>query len=393
MFSDIIKQRIEKFYPKGVALRHHLHQYPELSEHEVETARLVADTLREYGIETRQGIAGNGVLGIIRGKQAGKTVLLRADMDALAVQEAADVAYQSKRPGIMHACGHDGHTAGLLMAAMALSELQDHIPGTIKLMFQPAEETVGGAQRMIQAGILENPRVDGAFGCHLWGQTPEGMVWVKSGPVMAAPDEFRITLIGRGGHGALPHLVVDPVLMAAQVIQQFQTIVSRRKNPLDPAVVSICRIHGGETYNVIPQEVQMRGTIRTFSQELRDFIPQEMDRILQGITLAAGGSYTLELHKRFPPLINDPAATELVRRAAEKILGPQNVMEAAQANMGGEDFAYIAQEVKASFFFVGIAKGETPVIHHSPYFQWDDSVLSIAASCLCQVALDFLHAP
>ncbi|MHB9292928.1 putative N-acetyldiaminopimelate deacetylase [Hollandina sp. SP2] len=393
MFSDAIKQCIEKYYPKGVAIRHHLHQYPELSEQEVETAGLVAATLHEHGIETRQGIAGNGVLGIIRGKQPGKTVLLRADMDALAVNEAADVAYKSKRPGIMHACGHDGHTAGLLMAAMALSELKAVIPGTIKLMFQPAEETVGGAQRMIQAGVLENPRVDAAFGCHLWGQIPEGMVWVKSGPVMASPDEFRITLIGRGGHGGLPHLGVDPVVMAAQVILQFQTIVSRRRNPLDPAVVSICMIQGGETHNVIPGEVQMIGTIRTFSKELRDFIPQEMERILQGITLAAGGSYTLEVCKRFPPLINDPAATEIVREAAKKIVGPEKVRDAAEANMAGEDFAYIAEKVKASFFFVGIAKDETPLIHHSPYFQWDDPVLIVTAGCLCQAALDFLHTP
>ncbi|MDR1986998.1 MAG: amidohydrolase [Treponema sp.] len=393
MFSDEIKQCVEKYYPKGAAIRHHLHQYPELSEQEVETAGLVAATLREHGIETRQGIAGNGVLGIIRGKQPGKTVLLRADMDALAVNEAADVAYKSKRPGIMHACGHDGHTAGLLIAAMALAELKALIPGTIKLMFQPAEETVGGAQRMIQAGILEHPRVDGAFGCHLWGQIPEGMVWVKSGPVMASPDEFRITLIGRGGHGALPHLGVDPVVMASQVILQFQTIVSRRRNPLDPAVVSICMIQGGETHNVIPGEVQMIGTIRTFSKELRDFIPQEMERILQGITLAAGGSYTLEVCKRFPPLINDPGATEIVREAAKKIVGPEKVRDAAEANMAGEDFAYIAEKVKASFFFVGIAKDETPLIHHSPYFQWDDPALSITAACLCQAALDFLHAP
>ncbi|MDR2796942.1 MAG: amidohydrolase [Treponema sp.] len=393
MCSDEIKRCIEKYYPKGVAIRHHLHQYPELSEQEVETARLVVDTLKEYGIETRQGIAGNGVLGIIRGKQPGKTVLLRADMDALEVNEATDVAYKSKRPGIMHACGHDGHTAGLLMAAMALSELKAHIPGTIKLMFQPAEETVGGAQRMIQAGILENPQVDAAFGCHLWGQIPEGMVWVKSGPVMASPDEFRIILKGRGGHGGLPHLGVDPVVMAAEVILQFQTIVSRRRNPLDPAVVSICMIQGGETHNVIPGEVQMIGTIRTFSKELRDFIPQEMERILQGITLAAGGSYTLEVCKRFPPLINDPAATGIVREAAKKILGPEKVRDAAEANMAGEDFAYIAEKVKASFFFVGIAKGETPLIHHSPYFQWDDPVLITAASCLCQAALDFLHTP
>ncbi|MDR2398089.1 MAG: amidohydrolase [Spirochaetaceae bacterium] len=393
MFTDEITQAIARHYPQGAAIRQKLHQYPELSEQEWETAKLVATTLREYGIETQEGIAGTGVLGIIRGNVAGKTVLLRADMDALAIQEAAPVPYASKRPGIMHACGHDGHTAGLLIAGMALMDLKDRIPGTIKLMFQPAEETVGGAARMIQSGVLENPRVDAALGCHLWGQAPQGTVWVKSGPVMAAPDEFRITLIGRGGHGGLPHLGVDPIVMAAQVIQQFQTIVSRRRNPLDPAVVSIGMIHGGETHNVIPAEVHLVGTIRTLSAELRDFIPQEMDRILQGLTLAAGGSYTLEVCKRYPPLVNDPAVTEVIREAAKKILPSDRVQDAPEANMGGEDFAYIAEQVPSSFFFVGITPDEKPLIHHSPYFQWDDSVLRISAACLCQGAVDVLLRP
>ncbi|MDR1957133.1 MAG: amidohydrolase [Treponema sp.] len=390
MFSDMIKGCIETHYPKAVAIRHHLHQYPELSEQEVKTAALVADTLQEQGIETQRGIAGNGALGIIRGEKPGKTVLLRADMDALKVQEAAELPYRSTYPGIMHACGHDGHTAGLLLAAMVLTELKAHVPGTVKLMFQPAEETVGGAERMIQAGILENPRVDAAFGCHLWGPVPEGLVCVKAGPVMASPDEFRITLKGPGGHGAMPQITVDPVVTAAQVILQMQTIVSRRLNPLDPAVVSVCMIHGGETYNVIPGEVRLGGTIRTLREELREGIPREIERILKGVTLSAGGSYTLEVFKGFPPLINDPAATALARKAAEKIVGPEKVRE-AETNMGGEDFAYLAQQVPASFFFVGIGKANAPVIHHSPFFTWDDSALKISAGCLCQIALDFLH--
>ncbi|MDR2802987.1 MAG: amidohydrolase, partial [Treponema sp.] len=368
---------------------HRLHQYPELSEHEVETSRFIAATLREIGIEPVCGIAETGVLGIIKGGKSGKTVLLRADIDALELNEETDLPYKSKIPGVMHACGHDGHTAGLLLAAMALNELKDKLPGTVKLMFQPAEESVGGARRMIEAGILENPHVDAAFGCHLWGQAEEGTVLVKAGPVMASPDEFHIVIKGAGGHGAMPHLAVDPIPVAAQAISQFQTIISRRKNPLEPAVLSVCMIHGGETHNVIPETVEIMGTIRTFNEETRGFIPNEMEKILRGLTLAAGVSYTFNVAKRFPPLVNDAAATELVRKAAEKIVGPDKVGETAP-NMGGEDFAYLAQSVPASFFFVGIAPKGEQVIHHSPHFQWDDRAIKISSACLCQTAFDFL---
>ncbi|MDR2445082.1 MAG: amidohydrolase [Spirochaetaceae bacterium] len=390
MFTDEIMLYTEKYYPKGVELRHHIHQYPELSEHEVETAALVADTLRKEGIETRTSIGGNGVLGIVRGGRPGKTVLLRADMDALALDEAADVPYRSVRPGIMHACGHDGHTVGLLMAGMVLNELKDRLPGTVKLMFQPAEETVGGADLMIEAGILKNPPVDAAFGCHLWGDAKEGTVLVKAGPVMAAPDEFRIRIKGTGGHGGMPHLAVDPLPLAAQIILQFQTIVSRRKNPLEPAVLSVCTVRGGDTYNVIPETVDMMGTIRTFTGEMRDFIPGEMEKVLRGITSAAGALYTFDVTKRFLPLVNDEAATAIVRKAAEKIVGPDSVHEAV-VSMGGEDFACIAKNVPSSFFFVGIAREGKPVIQHSPHFRWDDGVLRVVAACLCQTAIDFLH--
>jgi amidohydrolase len=391
VFTDEIKLCIEKYYPKGVELRRHIHRYPELSEQETETSALVADTLGKAGIETRTGIGGTGVLGIVRGGKPGKTVLLRADMDALALDEAAEVPYRSERPGVMHACGHDGHTAALLMAGMALNDLRDRLPGNVKLMFQPAEETVGGAERMIEAGILENPRVDAAFGCHLWGDVEEGTVLVKAGPVMASPDEFRITIRGAGGHGAMPQLAVDPIPLAAHVILQFQTIVSRRKDPIDPAVLSVCTVRGGDnTYNVIPETVDMRGTIRTFNEDLRGFIPREMEKVLQGLTSAAGASYTFDVTRRFPPLVNDEAATALVRKSAEKIVGPDRVREATPG-MGGEDFACLAKKVPASFFFVGIARNGIPAVHHSPYFKWDEGVLRVVAACLCQTAVDFLQ--
>lgn len=393
MFSKRIKELAEGFYPQGMEIRRRLHMHPELSGEEKETAALAARTLAEAGIEYREGVAGYGLTGLIRGGRPGKTVLLRADMDALAVDEETDLPYRSRRPGVMHACGHDGHTAGLLMAAMILNELKDELPGAVKLMFQPAEETVGGALPMIEAGVLEDPKVDAAFGCHLWGNLAEGKVCVKAGPLMAAPDEFNITLHGRGGHGAMPHAAVDPVIMAAETVMQFQTIISRRRNPLDPAVISVCMIRGGETHNVIPGRVDMTGTIRTFSRELRDLIPLEMERILRGVALSSGGSYDFRVEKRYPPLVNHPGVTAIVRGAAEKILGKEGVVEAAEPNMGGEDFAYLAERTPASFFLVGIAGKEGPVPHHSPHFRWDDGVLKISSACLAQCAVDFLLSP
>ncbi|MDR1362876.1 MAG: amidohydrolase [Spirochaetaceae bacterium] len=389
MLVEEVKRCVEKYYPKGIEIRRRIHQYPELSEQEVETAGLAAAVLRELGIETRCGIAGNGVLGIIHGAKPGKTVLLRADMDALAIDEAADVPFKSKKPGVMHACGHDGHTAGLLMAAMALNELKDRFSGTVKLLFQPAEETVGGAERMIAAGVLENPRVDAAFGCHLWGPAEEGTVLVKSGPLMASPDEFAVTLSGAGGHGAMPHLTADPALMTAQAIVQFQSIISRRKDPLEPAVLSVCMVHGGSAFNVIPESMEMRGTIRTFSKELRDFIPQEMEKTLKAITLTSGGTYKFELKKLFPPLVNDAAAADFARKSAEKLFGKERVKEAVPS-MGGDDFAYFSEKIPSCYFFVGIAPKGSKVIHHSPYFKWDEKALQVSAACLCQTALDYL---
>jgi amidohydrolase len=389
MLSSEVKRLVEKYCSRGIEIRRHIHRYPELSGGEAETAKLAADTLREFGIETRAGIAGHGVLGLIRGAKPGKTVLLRADMDALAVNEAADTPYRSVRPGVMHACGHDGHTAGLLIAAMALSELKNDIPGTIKLMFQPAEETTGGARPMIEAGILEDPHVDAAFGCHLWGAVPEGVVQVKAGPLMASPDEFEITLRGPGGHGALPHATVDLMVLAAELILRFQIIVSRRKNALEPAVLSVCTVHGGEAVNVIPDKVQLAGTIRTFSEDVRSFIPREMEKSVRCLCEEAGADYSFKTERRYPPLINDPSAAAIVRRAAAKVAGADKVLE-AEPNMGGEDFAYIAEKTPSAFFFLGIARDGKPVIHHSPYFQWDDGALATYARCLCQTALDFL---
>jgi len=391
MYTEKIKTLVNKYYDEAVKIRHHLHKHPEISYKEENTAKLVEETLTKLGIKTHR-LFKTGVVGLIEGAKPGKTVLLRADMDALEITEEADVEYKSVVPGAMHACGHDGHTAGLLLSAMVLNEMKGELQGNVKLMFQPAEEVgQGGAIRMIEEGILEKPKVDAAFGCHLWGPVLEGKVGVKSGPLMAAPDQFKLKIIGKGGHGAMPHVTVDPVVVTAQVINSLQSILTRRKNPLEPSVISVCAIHGGTSYNIIPENVQMMGTIRTFDSKLREWVPKVMEETIAAITRYQGADYEFELELRYPPLINDEKMTDFARNSIAKIIGDENVEQIKEPNMGGEDFAYLCQNVPSSFFFVGIAKDKDhPAIHHNPKFAWDDRVLQISASSLCQIALDFL---
>jgi len=365
--------------------------YPEASLDEEKTAALISQTLTELGIPHQTGIAGHGIVGLIEGAKPGKTVLFRADMDALEMTEEADVEYKSRIPGRMHACGHDGHVAGLLLAAMVLNELRGELTGNVKLMFQPAEETVGGALPMIQAGILENPKVDAAFGCHLWGSAEEGKVWVKSGPTMAAPDEFRIKVIGTGGHGALPHISIDPIVLAGEVVCALQTVVARRINPLDQAVITVGIIQGGTAFNIIPESVTIGGTIRTFDPETRDKIPKLMENLVAGITRGQGGDYELDVNRRYPALINDPAMTALAKASLAEIAGSENVEDMKEANMGGEDFSYLLKEVPGSFFFVGISKDmQNPAMHHNPRFAWDEKALKVSAGGFCRIAFDYL---
>jgi len=386
-----IKELTAKYLGAIVQLRHDLHSHPELGYAEHDTSKLIAGQLTGLGIETRTGLAATGVVGLIRGRGPGRTVLLRADMDALPIQEDVDVPYRSKLDNRMHACGHDGHVAGLLGAAMVLNELRGQFNGNVKLVFQPAEETEGGAARMIAEGVLEDPVVDAAFACHLWGSLGEGKVQLCPGPMMASPNTFRFTIHGRGGHGALPHLAVDPIPLAAQAITFFQTIVSRRVNPLEPVVLTVSSIHSGEAINVIPGTLEASGTVRTFNEALSQVIAREMENILKGVTEAHGATYSFEYHEHYPPLINHPGMTQLAAGAFAKVLGADHVNAAARPCMAAEDFAYFAKAVPAAFALVGIAKDEAdPMVHHQPRFQWDDKNLSVLTEGLAQIAVDFL---
>jgi amidohydrolase len=387
--AEKIKNLAEKYYTVGYNARSAIHKYPEIAFEEFRTSELITKTLSEYCIENKV-IAKTGVVGLIRGAKAGKTVLLRADMDALELEESASAPLRSEREGYMHACGHDGHVAGLLMAALILNELKDEICGNIKLMFQPAEESVGGAKPMIEEGLLENPEVDAAFALHLWGEAGFGEVWIKNGAVMAAPDEFRLRVIGKGGHAAHPQLTVDPIVMSANIINLFQQIISRRRDPVLPAVITIGSIHAGEAFNIIPTHADLVGTLRTFDKETRAMIVAEMEKAVSAVTSAWGGSYDLKILERYPAVLNDPAMSDIARKSAAKVVGSDNVKDPGVPNMGGEDFAFIANTVPSAYIFVGIKKDEM-ILHHNPNFGFDSEILKISAAVISQTAVDFLE--
>jgi amidohydrolase len=373
------------------ATRRDFHMHPELGYEERRTAGIVAARLRELGLEIREGVAETGVIGLLRGGRPGPTVLLRADMDALPIQEASEVPYRSRTPGVMHACGHDGHTAILLGTARVLATQRERLPGTVKFVFQPAEEGGAGADRMIAAGALENPTVDAAFGLHLWNFGPIGAIGVREGPMMACSDAFDLTVRGQGGHAAAPHRAIDPVVTAAHLIVALQSLVSRETDPLQSAVVTVGRIQGGDARNVIPDQVLLQGTVRTFDPALRQAMPQRLERIARGVTEAFGGKYELSYRFGYPCLVNDAAMAEVVRAAARPVVGEEHVVVAPPV-MGAEDMSYFLQRVPGCFFRVGSANAERGLTrpHHNPCFDFDEAALPIGVEVLAGAARRFL---
>ncbi|MBV1758308.1 MAG: amidohydrolase [Dethiosulfatibacter sp.] len=392
MTSTKIELLCEQYYEKVVDLRHQFHMNPELGHEEYETSKKVAEILKALNFEVTENIEKTGMVALLKGKYPGKTLMLRADMDALPIQETTGLEYASKIKGKMHACGHDGHTANLLGVAMILSQMRDELHGTVKFVFQPDEEYDSGAKAMINLGVLENPTVDAAIGLHFWGSVSEGEVHIKGGPFMAAPDKFIFKVIGKGGHAAMPHLCIDPIMITVQAINNMQSIISRKKNPFNPAVVSYCSLNAISEYNTIPDEVEVSGTIRTFDTKLRSWIIREMEETLKGITHSQGADYEFIIAEDFalPPVVNDYSLAELVKKAAKKVLNQEQVIEPKEPSMGAEDFAFFSEEVPSCFFFVGIAPEGTEVVHHSPEFQWNDQNLKISMLVMSQAALDYL---
>jgi amidohydrolase len=395
---------VTRVTPEITEIRHRIHQNPELGNREFETARLVATRLRSLGLQVDTGIAHTGVVALLRGGRPGPVVAVRADMDALPVTEDTPYPWKSTKRGtylgqevgISHACGHDVHVAVALGVAQVLAGMRADLPGSVKFIFQPAEEGVplgerGGAQLMVEQGVLEDPRPEAIFGLHAAAALPVGVIGYRAGPTLAAADHFRATIRGRQAHGAAPELAIDPVVMAAQAVLALQTIRSRTLSPLEPSVVTVGIIRGGTRFNIIPGEVQLEGTVRTFSAEAQNTVERRMREILAGITAAGGGSYALEYQRTYPVTINDTALTRRVVPSLERVAGKDNVREMPPW-MPAEDFSYFANIVPGFYFRLGSVKpGTTSGDHHTPTFQADDSAIPVGIRVMTQVVLDYLR--
>jgi amidohydrolase len=380
-----------------VETRRDLHAHPELGFQEHRTASLVAERLRTLGYEVRTGVGRTGVVGVLHGAapvgaRAARTVLLRADMDALPIQEANEVAYRSTAPGVMHACGHDAHVAIGLSVARRLAAARATWSGTVKFAFQPAEETGNGADAMIADGVLESPAVDAAFGLHVISNLPIGSIAATSGAIMGSVDDFTIRIRGKGGHAAMPQHAADPVLAAAHVITALQSLVSRTADPFDHLVVSVTRIRAGTTHNVIPEEAELAGTVRTMGGRMHAELPERLTSLVTGVAAGLGCSATVDYVRLTPATINDEGMTALVARVAGEVVGANNVLTNARM-LGGEDFSLFLQRVPGCFAWVGsanAAKGyDAP--HHSPRFDIDEDAMSIGVELLERVAREYLR--
>jgi amidohydrolase len=376
-----VRPEIQALQPQLVAFRRHIHQHPELGFKEQLTAAAIAAKLTEWGIQHQTGIAQTGIVAMIQGRKTSfklKTLAIRADMDALPIQEANQVPYKSLHDGIMHACGHDGHTSIALMTAYYLSQHQSDFAGTVKIIFQPAEEGPGGAKPMIEAGVLTNPDVNAIIGLHLWNNLPLGTVGVRSGALMAAVERFTLTIQGKGGHGAMPHQTIDSIIIGAQIVNALQTIVSRNVNPIDSAVVTVGEFHAGTARNVIADTANLAGTVRYFNPDLEGFFHQRIEAIVAGICASHGATYKLDYLKFYPPVINDERITNLVRAIATDLVEtPMGIVPECQT-MGGEDMSFFLQQVPGCYFFLGSANPAQSLAypHHHPRFDFDETVLS-----------------
>jgi amidohydrolase len=381
------------------AIRRDIHAHPELCFQEQRTADVIARALTDWGIPIHRGLGKTGVVGIVRNGTSDRAVGLRADIDALPMTEHNTFAHASTYPGRMHACGHDGHTAMLLAAARHLSRHR-HFDGTVYLIFQPAEEGGAGAREMMRDGLFEKFPMEAVFGAHNWPGLQVGQFALKSGPVMASSNEFRITIRGKGSHAALPHNGIDPVPVACQMVQAFQTIITRNRRPVDPGVISVTMIHAGEATNVVPDACELQGTVRTFSLELIDLIEQRMRAIAEHTCAAFGAQCEFEFRRNYPPTINHPAETEFARRVLGQVVGADNVLE-YEPTMGSEDFSFFLQAKPGCYFVIGNGDGTHregghglgPCMLHNPSYDFNDELIPLGATAWVRIAEEWLAAP
>jgi amidohydrolase len=386
---------VDEILPGVIADRRHLHMHPELGFQEVETARFVEERLRSLGVEDiRTGVGKTGITGLIHGTATGgdnKTVLVRADMDALPIEEENEVDYRSQNQGVMHACGHDTHVSMLLGVARLLTERKDQFSGTVKVLFQPAEEGLGGAAAMVRDGALEDPKPDGALGMHIWQDVPVGTVWARPGTAMVASDRFKIVITGKGGHGAQPHRTIDPIAVGAQIVSALQTLVAREQDPNLPAVVTVGSFHAGSAPNVIPNTAELWGTIRTVNQDQREELAARIKALTEGIASSMRAVAVTEVMWGVFPVVNDPAMTDIVQDAAREVVGPDNVAE-GPLMVVSEDMSEFLNRVPGCFFFVGSRNEEKGFTygHHHARFDVDEEALGIGIETMTRSVLGYL---
>jgi amidohydrolase len=397
--ADDVHSLVQRLRPALVELRRHFHQYPETSYEERRTAQAIAGRLREIGLEVTEDIADTGVVGLLHGgataggDEPDRTLMIRADIDALPVTEETGLDYASRIPGKMHACGHDGHIAIALITAEVLAGYQDRLRGNVKFVFQPAEERIGGAARMIEAGVMRSPDVSAVIGLHLWSLIPVGDVAVQAGPFFASADEVHVRIRGRGGHGAMPHVNVDPIVAAAQFIMATQTLISREVSPFHPAVVTFGSIHGGTAFNVIADEVELRGTVRTYDPLDREHLLRRLDEISGATSRSLRAQSDYEVVHGCQACVNDPKITELVRRAAAATVGSRHIPTSDQRQSVSDDMALFLVAAPGCYFLVGAGNADKDITapHHSSHFQIDEEALPIGVEVMARSALDYLR--
>ncbi|HEX4921421.1 MAG TPA: carboxypeptidase CpsA [Candidatus Bathyarchaeia archaeon] len=380
--------------PEIVATRREIHRHPELAYRERKTAKLVADKLRASGIEVKTRVGGTGVLGTLQGAGSGNVIALRADMDALPLEEQAEVDFRSDVKGVMHACGHDTHVAMLLGAAKVLAKHRKQMRGTVKFLFQPAEEHGGrgGAKPMIEDGVMKDPKVDYVFGLHIDGDEKSGVIAFRGGPVAAAPDTFKVRIIGRGGHGSAPHQTIDPVYVAAQVITAVQGVSGRMIDPIQPFVITIGSVHSGTKENIIPDEAVLEGTIRTLDESTRKRAKAKVAEVAKGVCRAFGAKATVEFEKdAYPVTVNDEAATKKAMKIVESIRGTR--VKVRKPMLGGEDFSRFLHEAPGTFYFLGTVNPRKGCVYpnHSSKFKVDEDVLKYGTASLAKLAFEFAN--
>ena len=387
----------KELFPYTQALRRDFHMHPELGFREFRTSGIVAKELEALGLEATKGVGKTGVVALLEGAQPGPTLLLRFDMDALPIMEDTGAEYASQNAGVMHACGHDGHTAVGLTVAKMLDARRGELKGAVKFVFQPSEEglngeEVGGAQMMMRDGVLENPKPDFALALHLWNDKPLGWVSAAAGPIMAGAEMFTVKLTGKGGHGAAPHETVDPIVAAAQIVSALQSIVARNVSPLATAVVSVTAVRSGEAFNVIPQEAEMRGTIRTFDAKVRERVLRRFREIVEGVAQSLGCAAQIEVKRVTPATVNDADVAAKVQQAARRVLPESEISDAPFVTMGSEDMGFMLEQIPGCYFLVGSANRERGLDygHHHPKFDFDEEALARAAAWMAAAALETL---